>query len=60
MGEGREEGICIWGKVDAGGGGFEIEDGADEGRILVGEAIVFLAGPRACFDVVDATDVFAP
>lgn len=60
MGEGGEEGVCVWGKVDAGGVGFEVQDGADEGGILMGEAVVFLSGPGTCFDVVDAADVFAP
>lgn len=60
VGKGGEEGICVGREVDAAGGRFEVEDGADEGGVLVGEAVVLLTGPGAGFDVVDRGDVFAP
>lgn len=60
MREGREEGVCVRREIDAGGGGFEIQDGTDEGGVLMGEAIVFLPGPGACLDVVDAANILAP
>ena len=37
---------------NAGCGGFEIEEGVDEGWVLVGESIVFLAGPGRGSDAV--------
>ena len=44
---------CVWREVYAGRTGLEIEDGSDEGRVLVGEAVVLLSSPRAGFNVVD-------
>ncbi len=35
MGKGGEEGVGIWREVYTCGAGFEIEDSADKGRILV-------------------------
>lgn len=58
--EGAEEGVGVGRQVDAGHLRFEVEHGADEGRILVGEAVMFLPGPGGGFDVVDAADIFAP
>ena len=60
MGEGREEGVGVWGQVDTCRAGFEVENGANKGRILVREPIVFLTCPGACFEVVDATNVLSP
>lgn len=60
MGKGGEEGVCVRREVDAGGVRFEVEDGANEGGILMREAVVLLTGPGACFDVIDRGDVFAP
>lgn len=45
MGEGAEEGVCIRREVDTGSGRFEIQDRADEGRVLVGKTIMFLTSP---------------
>lgn len=55
-----QKGVCVGGKVDASGGGLEVQDGADEGRILMRETVVFLSSPGAGFDVIDTADVFAP
>lgn len=49
-----QESVCVGWQVDTSGGGLELEHGADERWVLVGEAIVLLAGPGAGFDVVDA------
>lgn len=40
-------------KVDSGSCRFQIENCADEGRILMREAIMFLTSPGACLDIVD-------
>ena len=45
MGEGAEKSVCVGGEIDPCCVGFEVEDCADEGRVLVREAVVFLAGP---------------
>lgn len=60
MGEGGEEGVRVGRQVDASGGGFEVENSADKGGVLVREAVVLLTGPGAGFDVVDRGDVLAP
>lgn len=53
VGDGGEEGVGVGGEVDAGGLRLEVEHGADEGRVLVGEAVVLLSRPGAGFDVVE-------
>jgi len=55
-----QESVCIRRQVDPSGGGLELEHGADEGWVLVGEAIVLLAGPGAGFDVVDTANGAMP
>ena len=60
MGKGGKESVGIWGQIYTCSIGFEIQNGANEGRILVRESIVFLTSPGASFEVVDATDVFSP
>ena len=60
MSKSRKEGVGIWWQVHTCGAGFEIQNGANEGRILVGKPIVFLTGPGASFEVVDATDILSP
>ena len=35
MGKGGKEGIGIWGEVNTSGARFEVQYGANEGRILV-------------------------
>lgn len=60
MSRGGKEGVCVRGKVNAGCIWFEIEYGADEGGVLVGEAVVFLSGPGAGFEVIDAAYIFSP
>lgn len=55
-----QKGVCVGRKVDASGGGLEVQDGADEGRVLMGETVVFLSSPGTGFDVVDTANVFAP
>lgn len=60
MSRGGKESVRVRGKINAGCIRFEIEDGADEGGVLMGKAIVFLSGPCAGFEVIDAADVFSP
>lgn len=60
MGNGRETAVCVGREVDAGCGGLEVEDCANEGRVLVGVAVVFLSCPGTGFEVVYAGGVFAP
>lgn len=60
MCNGRETAVCVRRKVDAGCGGLEVEDGADEGGVLVGVAVVLLSYPGAGFEVVYTGGVFAP
>lgn len=55
-----QEGVCVGWEVDSCGGGFQLQDGADEGWILVGETVVLLTGPGAGFDVVDTGDRAVP
>ena len=60
MSKGGQKGVCVGRKVDASGGGLEVQDGANEGRILMRETVVFLSSPGTSFDVVDTADVFPP
>lgn len=60
MSRGGKEGVSVGGKINAGCIRFEIEDGADEGGVLVGKAVVFLSSPGTGFNVVDAADIFSP
>ena len=60
MGKGGKEGIGIWGEVNTSGARFEVQNGANEGRILVGESIMLLTRPGASFEVVDAAYVLSP
>lgn len=55
-----QERVGVGWEVHSRGGGFQLQDCADEGWVLVGEAIVFLTGPGTGFDVVDAADRFMP
>lgn len=60
MGKGGKEGIGIWRQVDTCGARFEVQNGANEGRVLVRESVVFLTRPGASFEVVDAANVLSP
>ncbi len=60
MSYGGKESVCVRGKIDAGCIRFEVENGADEGGVLVGEAIVFLSGPGTGFQIIDAADILSP
>jgi hypothetical protein len=55
-----EECVCVGWEVDSGSVSLEIEDGADEGWVLMGETVVLLAGPGTGFDIVDAADRTVP
>ena len=58
--EGGQECVGVWGQVDSSGGGLEVQNGADERRVLVREPIVLLSRPGARLDIVDATDTLVP
>lgn len=60
MSKGGKEGVGIWRQVNTCGARFEVQNGANEGRILVRESIMFLTRPSASFEVVDAANVFSP
>lgn len=60
MGKSGKEGVGIWGQVNTCGARFEVQNGANEGRVLVRESVMFLTRPGASFEVVDAADVFPP
>lgn len=60
MGKGGKKGVGIWRQVNTDGARFEVQNGANEGRILVRESIMFLTRPGASFEVVDAANVFPP
>jgi hypothetical protein len=55
-----EETVGIGRKIDACPFRLEIEQGADERRILMGKPVVLLASPCRSFEVVDGTDWAAP
>ena len=57
---GAEEAVGVGREVDAGGFGLEVEHGADEGGVLMREAVVFLTRPGRGLDVVDGGEVAAP
>lgn len=60
MGKGGKKGVGIWGQVNPGGARFEIQNGANEGRVLVRKSIMFLTRPGASFEVVEAANVLSP
>lgn len=60
MGDGRQETIRVGGKVDTRELGLEIQDGTDEGRVLMGESIMLLAGPCRGFKVVEGATRLTP
>ena len=60
MGKGGKEGVGIRRQVNTCGARFEVQNGANEGRILVRESIMFLTCPSASFEVVDAANVLSP
>ena len=55
-----EKRIRVWGKIDSGGVGLQVEDCADERGVLVGETIMLLTSPGASLKIVDAADIFPP
>lgn len=57
---GGEERIGIGRQVDSSCTRLQLQDRADERRVLMRESIVLLSGPRAGFDIVDAGDVVMP
>lgn len=60
MGKGGKKGVGIWGQVNPGGARFEIQNGPNEGRVLVRKSIMFLTRPGASFEVVEAANVLSP
>lgn len=60
MCESRQKCIRVWREIDSCSIGFEVQDRADEGRILMRESIMFLPSPSTGLDIVDAADVFPP
>lgn len=55
-----QECVCVRRQVNASCCWLQLQYRADERWVLVGEAIMFLACPSTCFDVVDATDPRVP
>jgi hypothetical protein len=60
MSDSRQEAIRIRRQVDSRKGRFQVQYGADKRRILVGEAVMFLPGPGASFEVVDRPNILPP
>jgi len=60
VGKGGEESVRIRGEVDARCIWLQVQDRSNEGRILVGKAVVLLASPGASLNVIDTADVFPP
>jgi len=48
-----EETICIWREINSFDSFLQIENSANEGWILMTEAIVFLTCPGTGFDVIE-------
>ncbi len=60
MSQGGKEGIGIRGQVNACGAWLEVQNGTNEGGVLVRESIMLLTRPGACFEVVEAADILSP
>ena len=60
MMDGSQERVRVWWQIYASRSWLELQHGPNEGWVLVGETIVFLAGPCACLDVVDAANTRVP
>lgn len=55
-----QEGIRVWRQIYTSCSWLQLQYRANERRILVGEAIMFLACPGACLDIVDTADPRVP
>ena len=60
MRDGGQETICIGREVHARKLGLEVQDGADEGRVLMRETIVLLPCPSGSLNVVEGATGLAP
>ena len=60
MGHSRKETVRIGRKIDSSKSRLEVQNSADEGRILVREAVVLLPGPCRSLDVVKRSTGLAP
>ena len=58
--DGAQEAVGVRRQVNARKLRLEIENGTDEAWILMREAIVLLAGPSRCLDIVQGADVLTP
>ena len=55
-----EKRVGIWRQINASSIWLQVEDGADEGWVLVGKPIVLLSGPGTGLNIVDAAYVVVP
>ena len=53
MSDRAQEAVGVRWEVDTSGVSFEIEDGPDERRVLMGETVVLLTSPGRCLEVVE-------
>lgn len=60
VGHGAQEAVCIRRQVNTSESGLEVQDGADERWVLMGEAIVFLTSPSRSLDIVEGATWLTP
>jgi hypothetical protein len=60
MVHGGEERVGVRRKIDTCGTWLQVEDSTNKGWILMRESIMFLSGPGAGFEVVDAANILSP